>query len=465
MAEGDWGQLVEDQIKHGVSGLKVTDDGPPGVIDDPGDVETTKAEASLLTKILRTKLIDNTNDVEVLRNDPSSPLYSAKSFEELRLNPNLLKGLYGMNFNKPSKIQEKALPLLLADPPQNLIAQSQSGTGKTAAFVLAMLSRVDPSKNYPQVICLSPTFDLAQQTGNVLKQMGKFSPNIRMVYAVKGVRVRRGEQVNEHILIGTAGTILDWGTKLRVFDPHKITMFVLDEADVMIDTQGQQDQTIRIHKLLRPDCQMVLFSATYSEPVMEFARKIISNPNMLQLKRSEESLSNIKQYFVWCHGEEGKFVALANLYGVLTVGQCIVFCHTRKSAIWLAGKMSKEGHAVALITGESTIEQRIAVLDRFRDGKEKLLVTTNLCARGIDIEQVTLVINYDIPLDVHRKPDCETYLHRIGRTGRFGKSGLAINFVDGRRSHDNLMFIQDHFGRTIQKLDAEDPDAIEKLQN
>ncbi|XP_011406688.1 PREDICTED: ATP-dependent RNA helicase DDX19A-like [Amphimedon queenslandica] len=375
-----------------------------------------------------------------------------------------------MKFSKPSKIQEKALPLLLADPPQNLIAQSQSGTGKTAAFVLAMLTRVDASKPYPQILCLSPTFDLAQQTGKVLQQMAQYFPEIKMKYAVRGSRVFQhrlsNEKVTEHILIGTAGTTLDWAVKYRVFDPKLINMFVLDEGDVMIDTQGQQDQTIRLHRLLRTDCQNVLFSATYSEEVMSFANKIISDPNIIRLRRSEESLDNIKQYYVWCTaGDEGKYTALTNIYGVLTIGQCIVFCRTRKSAIWLAGKMNKDGHAVALLTGQSNVEQRIAVLNRFREGSERLLITTNLCARGIDIDQVTLVVNYDIPVDVNHEPDCETYLHRIGRSGRFGKSGLAINFVDSQKAYDNLMSIQNHFKRVISELDTDDPDEIEKLQN
>jgi ATP-dependent RNA helicase DDX19/DBP5 len=313
---------------------------------------------------------------------------------------------------------------------------------------------------------LSPTFDLAKQTGSVIEKMKKFSPEIKMQYAIRGVKSgqNRGEKVTEHILVGTAGTVLDWVMKLRSFDPKLIKMFVLDDADIIIDTQGQQDQTIRIHRNLDERCQKVLFSATYSDEVMDFAKKIINNPTIITLKRAEESLSNIKQYYVWCVGDEGKFTSLSNLYAVLTIGQCIVFCRTRKIATWLAEKMAKEGHSVCLITGEATIEQRIHVLDRFREGKEKLMITTNLCARGIDIEKVTLVVNYDIPLDVTRKPDCETYLHRIGRTGRFGKSGLAINFVDGRNSFDNLMYIQKHFGREIVKLDASDPDEIGKLQ-
>uniref|UniRef100_A0A1X7TVM0 Uncharacterized protein n=1 Tax=Amphimedon queenslandica TaxID=400682 RepID=A0A1X7TVM0_AMPQE len=278
------------------------------------DSPLTKAEASLFTKIL---------------------VYGRNSLIFIVKHPNLLKGIYSMKFSKPSKIQEKALPLLLADPPQNLIAQSQSGTGKTAAFVLAMLTRVDASKPYPQILCLSPTFDLAQQTGKVLQQMAQYFPEIKMKYAVRGSRVFQhrlsNEKVTEHILIGTAGTTLDWAVKYRVFDPKLINMFVLDEGDVMIDTQGQQDQTIRLHRLLRTDCQNVLFSATYSEEVMSFANKIISDPNIIRLRGSEESLDNIKQYYVWCTaGDEGKYTALTNIYGVLTIGQCIVFCRTKK---------------------------------------------------------------------------------------------------------------------------------------
>jgi ATP-dependent RNA helicase DDX19/DBP5 len=207
---------------------------------------------------------------------------------------------------------------------------------------------------------------------------------------------------------------------------------------------------------------MVLFSATYNEEVMKFASMVIPDPVIMRLKRNEESLDNIKQFYVACASEDAKFEALCNLYGVVSIGQAMVFCHTKKSAGWLAGKMHQEGHAVALITGESTIEQRIAVLNRYREGKEKLLITTNLCARGIDVEQVTVVVNYDIPMDVHRQVDFETYLHRIGRTGRFGRSGLAINFVDGRRTMEMVKKIEEHFGRKISKMEIDDPDSIEQ---
>uniref|UniRef100_A0A1B0DJZ5 RNA helicase n=1 Tax=Phlebotomus papatasi TaxID=29031 RepID=A0A1B0DJZ5_PHLPP len=346
------------------------------------DDTASPADTSLLRKIIRKGLVESKQDLEIQRKDPSSPLYSVKTFDALRLKPELLKGVYAMGFNAPSKIQETAVPTLLAHPPQNLIAQSQSGTGKTAAFVLAMLSRVDTSENYPQVLCLSPTYELAIQTGEVAAKMAKFCPDIRLQYAVRGEEVARGHKLDCHIIIGTPGKMLDWGVKFRVFDLKKIRVFVLDEADVMIATQGHQDQCIRIHKHLSKDCQMMFFSATYEREVMEFAEYIVENPVIIRLKREQESLDNIKQYYVKCRNQEEKYQAIQNVYGVITVGQAIIFCHTRKTASWLATKMSKDGHSVAVLSGDLTVEQRLAVLDRFRDGKEKVLITTNVLSRG-----------------------------------------------------------------------------------
>ncbi|XP_020757143.1 ATP-dependent RNA helicase DDX19A isoform X3 [Odocoileus virginianus] len=349
--------------------------------------------------------------------------------------------------------------------PQNLIAQSQSGTGKTAAFVLAMLSRVEPAERYPQCLCLSPTYELALQTGKVIEQMGKFHPELKLAYAVRGNKLERGQKISEHIVIGTPGTVLDWCSKLRFIDPKKIKVFVLDEADVMIATQGHQDQSIRIQRMLPRNCQMLLFSATFEDSVWKFAQKVVPDPNIIKLKREEETLDTIKQYYVLCNSRDEKFQALCNIYGAITIAQAMIFCHTRKTASWLAAELSKEGHQVALLSGEMVVEQRAAVIERFREGKEKVLVTTNVCARGIDVEQVSVVINFDLPVDKDGNPDNETYLHRIGRTGRFGKRGLAVNMVDSKHSMNILNRIQEHFNKKIERLDTDDLDEIEKIAN
>ncbi|XP_044727949.1 DEAD-box helicase Dbp80 [Chrysoperla carnea] len=468
----NWAKYVDEQehITKKVSNIALKSNSPPlksPTTDDPSSDDApdkcNPAEASLLLKVIRKGLVECKTDIEVQRRDPSSPLFSVKTFEALHLKPNLLKGVYAMGFNAPSKIQETALPTLLADPPQNMIAQSQSGTGKTAAFTLAMLSRVDVTKDYPQVLCLSPTYELAIQTGEVAAKMSQFCPEIRLKYAVRGEEVARGSKLTDHIIIGTPGKVLDWGVKLKVFDLSKITVFVLDEADVMIATQGHQDQCIRIQKCLSPSCQMMFFSATYDQEVMDFAGVIVPNALIIRLLREQESLDNIKQFYVKCQNAQEKYAAITNIYGVIGVGQAIIFCHTRKTAAWLAEKMTKDGHAVAILTGDLTVEQRIAVLDRFRAGKEKVLITTNVMARGIDVEQVTIVVNFDMPMDVNRKADCETYLHRIGRTGRFGKPGIAINLIDSAESMAICNAIEEHFGKKIKYLDTEDSDEIEKI--
>lgn len=208
---------------------------------------------------------------------------------------------------------------------------------------------------------------------------------------------------------------------------------------------------------------MMFFSATYEKQVMEFAEYIVQRPIIIRLLREQESLDNIKQYYVRCRNQEEKYQAIQNIYGVITVGQAIIFCHTRKTTGWLAGKMSKDGHSVALLSGDLTVEQRLAVLDRFRASLEKVLITTNVLSRGIDVEQVTIVVNFDLPIDQSGNADCETYIHRIGRTGRFGKHGIAINLVDSEKSMKVCRDIENHFQKKIHQLDAENADEIEKI--
>ncbi|TNN84440.1 ATP-dependent RNA helicase DDX19B [Liparis tanakae] len=370
------------------------------------------AEQALLNKLLRRDLVVNRNRVEVLQRDPNSPLFSVKTH-------------------------------------QNLIAQSQSGTGKTAAFSLAILSHVKPENKWTQCLCVSPTYELALQIGQVIEQMGKFCPDVKLAYGIRGNRMVRGVKLQEQIVIGTPGTVLDWCTKYKHIDPKKITMFVFDEADLMIATQGHRDQSIRIHRQLTKDCQMLLFSATFEESVLTFAQHVVSDPNIIKLKREEETLDNIKQFYVICRAQEDKFTSLCNLYGVLTIAQAMIFCHTRRMASWLSSKLISEGHQVALLSGELEVKQRAAIIERFRHGKEKVLVTTNVCSRGIDVEQVSLVVNFDLPVDREGNADNETYLHRIGRTGRFGRRGFAVNMVDSDHSMDIIKQIELHFKYTI----------------
>lgn len=346
-----------------------------------------------------------------------------------------------------------------------MIAQSQSGTGKTAAFLLAALHRVDISNNFPQVLILSPTYELALQTGQVAKSMAKYFPELKFEYAIRGREMTRGDTLDAHVLFGTPGKVLDWAVKYKFFDIEKIRIFILDEADIMIDTQGHRGQSMRIQKFLKPDTQIMFFSATYNDQVMEFADMIVPNPIIIRLKREEESLENINQYYVETgFSDDSKYEALANIFGTISMGQAFIFVATKKAAGELSKKLTKDGHQVALISGDLTVEERVDVFQRFKDGNQRVLIATNVMARGIDVEQVTIVINYDLPINPEtNEVDYETYLHRIGRTGRFGKQGLAINFVDSSRTLRMVKQLEAHFARKIVKLDASDADEIDKI--
>ncbi|XP_010223797.1 PREDICTED: ATP-dependent RNA helicase DDX25-like [Tinamus guttatus] len=367
-----------------------------------------------------------------------------------------------MGFNRPSKIQETALPMMLAHPPQNLIAQSQSGTGKTAAFVLAMLSRVNAARCYPQCLCLAPTFELALQIGRVVERMGQFCADVKVTFAVQGNRLAPGTRPKEQIVIGTPGTVLDWCFKRRLLDLKKISVFVLDEADIMIDTQGFSSQSIRIQRVLPRECQLLLFSATFKKAVWQFATQLVANPIVIKLRQEELTLGAVRQYYFVCESRLDKYRALCNIYGSITIGQAIIFCQPRKLAEWLSLAMTDDGHRVAMLTAELTVEQRADVIQRFRDGKEKVLVTTNVCARGIDVKQVTIVVNFNLPGTWSKEPDFETYLHRIGRAGRFGKKGIAFNMVERRNLH-LVRLIEEHFQTEIKRLDPDDMDELEKI--
>ncbi|XP_051668564.1 ATP-dependent RNA helicase DDX25 isoform X2 [Manacus candei] len=311
-------------------------------------------------------------------------------------------------------------------------------------------------------LCLAPTYELALQIGQVVRAIGKFCTDIKVNYAVRGNRIPKGTVLEEQIIIGTPGTTLDWCFKHRILDLTKISLFVLDEADIMIDTQGLSCQSIRIHRALPKNCQVLLFSATFKEPVRAFAERIIPDPIVIKLREEELTLSNIRQYFMVCQNSEEQYKALCNLYGSFTIGQVMIFCQTRRLADWLSEKMSRDGHQVATLTAELTVVQRASVIQRFREGKEKVLIATNVCARGIDVQQVTTVVNFGLPRDLDGEPDFETYLHRIGRAGRFGHRGIAFSMVENE-TVELVHKIEEHFQTTIKQLDPYDMDELERL--
>lgn len=368
-----------------------------------------------------------------------------------------------MKFSKPSRIQEASIPNIIADPPKNFIGQAQSGTGKTAAYSLSMLHRCTEGGNEPQALCLCPTRELARQVNDVVCGLSRFT-TFKTFLALPGHPSLDKGGVTAQIVIGTPGTVLELHKK-RKLNLRSVKIFVLDEADVMIAKQGFQQQSTLVKSSLPKTAQICLFSATYAEDVAAFAQKMVPNPKVsIRLKPEELSVEKIQQLYIDCKTTEGKFRILSDIFGFISVGSTIIFVHTRKTAQELHKRMKAEGHQVSLLHGgDMEPAERDKVLDDFRSNKTRILITTNVLARGIDILQISLVINFDLPLDAGGKPEPETYLHRIGRSGRFGRAGIAINFVDDEKSKRDLKFIEKHFAKEIKAFRQEDIEQLGKM--
>ncbi|KAI0896529.1 DEAD-domain-containing protein [Annulohypoxylon nitens] len=414
------------------------------------------------------RLQENSYDVEVqlsdLQKDTENPLGSAHTFEELGLPSEVLRALSALRFSKPSKVQEKALPLMLANPPQNMIAQSQSGTGKTAAFVTTVLARVDHSNpTQPQALLLAPSRELARQIQSVVSSIGQFLADLSVAAAIPGSIPKDG-RVDKSVVVGTPGTVMDL-IRRRQFDVSQLRVLVIDEADNMLDQQGLGDQCTRVKNMLPKNIQILLFSATFPDKVMKYATIFAPNANMIKLRKQELTVKGISQMYMDCPGESDKYDILCKLYGLMNIGSSIIFVKTRESANQIQKRMTEDGHKVSVLHGAYEGAERDTLLEDFRSGKSKVLITTNVLARGIDVSTVSMVINYDIPMKgmgdaMH---DTETYLHRIGRTGRFGRVGVSITFISDKKSFDALRAIAQDLEIDLVALKPDDWDETERL--
>ncbi|TWU72386.1 RNA helicase required for poly(A+) mRNA export [Metarhizium rileyi] len=412
---------------------------------------------------------DGDVEVTISGGDNDTPIYSAVTWEDLGLSDQILKGLLSENFLKPSKIQGRSLPLMLSNPPKNMVAQSQSGTGKTVAFLTASLSRVDFTQpEQPQALILAPTQELADQIYRNIHTIGRFVENLKVALAIPQ-KIPRGEAVRASVVVGTPGTVLDLGRRKQL-DGSKLKVLVLDEADNMLDQAGLGDQCLRVKlQLLPPDIraniQVLLFSATFPSRVKDYIPKFAPNANSLTLKTKELTVKGISQMFIDCPDENARYDILCKLYGLMTIGQSVIFVKTRRSANEIQRRMTDDNHKVTVLHGEFDSTERQQLLAKFRSGESKVLITTNLLSRGIDVSSVSMVINYDIPMKPGPRgeiPDAETYLHRIGRTGRFGRIGVSISFVYDQKSFDALSAIALHFGIDLVNLPTDDWDEAEE---
>ena len=368
----------------------------------------------------------------------------------------LIRGVIAYGFENPSPIQQKAIKPLLGK--YDVIAQAQSGTGKTATFCIGTLGNIDYTKNETQAIILGHTMELAQQIEIVFKNIGKYL-DLRLGQAVKSIPVRDNidqlSGVNNngllpHVIIGTPGRLLDMLNK-KVIDRNTIKMLILDEADELL-SDGFLQQIKNIISSLKQDTQIGLFSATMEPTFFKITQYFMRNPLNILIKKEELTLEGIKQFYIDCEKNDYKFETLCDLYSLISVSQTIIYCNHYQSVEQLTKKLQDQNFKVSCIHGNMDITLREEAMRNFRNMSSRVLISTDLLGRGIDVQQVSVVINYDIPLKI------ESYIHRIGRSGRHGRKGTAINFVNGT-DYKRLTEIEKYYITHIEPL----PSDIEQI--
>ncbi len=373
------------------------------------------------------------------------------SFDEMGLQDNLIRGIYSYGFENPSKIQQ--LAIVPMSKHTDILAQSQSGTGKTGAFTIGSLSVVDTNIKSPQVLVICPTRELAQQTERVARALGTHM-NLKVLSATGGNQLRAdisALKAGAQFIVGTPGRIYDLIRRGDLSVEH-IRYVILDEADQMLeDLFAEQIKAILDNKF-PSDTHLALFSATMPQNVLEIAENYLNNPVRILLPPDEVTLEGIKQYYVSLEREDWKLPVLLDLYQQIAVNQALIYVNKRQKAEWLAKQLSAQGFTLEYIHGEMEVGERKKRMEDFRSGSVRVLISTDLLARGIDVQQVSLVVNYELP--VQR----ENYVHRIGRSGRYGKKGVAVNLIYGDEMNA-MKEIERHYSTNINEL-PEDLSAL-----
>ena len=370
-----------------------------------------------------------------------------ESFEDMGLDEKLLRGIFSYGFEKPSPIQAKAI--VKFNSGRDIIAQAQSGMGKTGAFCLGILSRINPELHQAQAIILAHTRELALQIDMVIRQLGNYL-GLTFNLSIKGISIGQNienlTKKNPQIIIGTPGRIIDMINK-RAVQCETIKMIVLDEADEML-SKGFLDQIKRIVKALPSDAQVGLFSATMTPEFFSITKNFMRDPIKILVKSEQLTLEGIRQYYINVEKNDFKFDTLCDIYNILTISQSIIYCNSKRSVEYLTNKMEEANFTVSYIHGEITVDEREYTMSQFRNGKTRVLISTDLLARGIDVQQVSIVINYEIPARV------DNYLHRIGRSGRYGRKGVAINFMTYYDTK-KLKNIEQYYHTQIEEMPAD----------
>lgn len=375
---------------------------------------------------------------------------SFETFDEMKLDEPLLRGIFGFGFEQPSVIQQRTIVPMRDD--RDLIAQAQSGTGKTGAFVIGSLSRIDTGLCEPQVLVLAPTRELALQSAAVASEIGAQMAGLRVMSLVGGTSVRadaaalRSAASMPHVVVGCPGRIYHM-MEDGALQTRSIAVLVIDEADEML-ALGFADQVRDVVGRLPSRVKIALFSATMPAATLELCHTLLRNPRLIVLRPDEVTLEGIRQYYVSLERDAHKEATILDLMSALSVNQCVVFCSTRRRVEGLAAFLRANDFAVATLHGEMAFADRREVMAGFRAGTARMLIATDIVARGIDVQTVSMVLNYDLPSNL------ESYIHRIGRSGRFGRRGIALNFVTPR-DHETVRALEQYYSIDIQPLPAD----------
>ena len=371
--------------------------------------------------------------------------YNIKNWDDLDLKPELLRGIYSYGFENPSEIQKLAIYPIIQK--RDVIAQAQSGTGKTGTFSISAIQTTDASLNETQTLIIAPTRELVTQTSNVLQSISTFIDGLKVKTLVGGTNVKEDiEYLNNnipHIIIGTSGRIFDM-FKRRKINLHTIKLFILDEADEML-SYGFQGQIQELFQYFNNNIQIAIFSATMPDEMLSITNKFMNDPFKITMQADTLSLDGIAQYYIAMFNYDEKYTWLKSIFNQMNSTTAIIFVNDVNNVIDLYNSMKEDGFPVCHMHGSLPKDERNNTMNDFKQNKYNIMISSNLTARGIDVQQVNLVINYDIPNNVH------TYLHRIGRSGRWGKKGTAINFVCQQDIH-KMKNIERHYKININEF-------------
>ena len=366
-------------------------------------------------------------------------------FDNMDLKLNLLKGIFSHGFEKPSPVQKKAIVPIIKGT--ECIVHAQSGVGKTGVFSIAMLQVIDESINATQGIIVAPTRDLAQQIDSVISSIGKYL-KISTAVCIGGTSINdniASLEKKPHFIIGTPGRIIDM-IERNVLDTSSLKILTLDEADELL-SKGFKEQIRNIVRHLPTNIHINLFSATFPQEVVDLSKSFMNNPVVFNVKKEQLTLEGIKQFYITVDKEEWKLHTLIDLYNTISVSQAIIFVNRKEKCNYLLEELTQRNFTVSIFSSELSQKERYNLIEQFKSGATRVLITTDVLSRGIDAQHVSIVINYDIP----KNNEIDVYLHRIGRSGRYGRKGVAINFVtyyDQRR----LQEIERFYSTTIDEM-------------